>query len=402
MSLVPGIMASCARASGAATFAEVELYTQNAYFLFQLLQVFLIRTITDTAATAVVQIVQDPTSVFGTLAEALPTSSNFYISYFILQGFLMAIDVMTQVVSCVFFNIVYRFWAMTPRRMYQKWTALESVSWGAVMPVHTCIVVISVTYAVIAPFILLWSTISIWIFYQAYRYNVIFVSDTQANTHGLIYPRALKQLFAGVYIAEVCLIGILAVSKAPGQAILMVLFLIFTILYHITLSRALDPLLDNMPCTIQAAEDVVQMQTTRDDGHDKMMEEGLSSVPSSCESQPSSTQRTGAGMLNKFFRPWAFADYWTLRELVSQGCQLDFEELEPDEETRAYLPPSVANPAPELWLPQDGARVSRREVAETKSVIPITDEGCTLDARNRIDWDMVESRPPIWREKVVY
>lgn len=141
--MVPGIMRFCARVSGATTLAEIELYTQNAYFIFQLLQVFLIRTVTDTAATAVVQIVQDPTSVFSTLAEALPTSSNFYISYFILQGFGIAVDVMTQVVSCVFFNIVYWYWATTPRRMYQEWTTLESVSWGSVMPVHTCIVVIS-------------------------------------------------------------------------------------------------------------------------------------------------------------------------------------------------------------------------------------------------------------------
>lgn len=143
MSLVPGIMRRCARLAGAATAAEAELFTQNAYFIFQLLQVFLIRTITDTAATAIVQVVQDPTSVFSILAEALPTSSNFYISYFIIQGFTIAIDVMTQVVTCVFFNIMYRFWSGTPRRMYSRWTALESVSWGSILPVHTGIVVIS-------------------------------------------------------------------------------------------------------------------------------------------------------------------------------------------------------------------------------------------------------------------
>lgn len=143
MSLVPGIMRFCARISGAATHAEVELFTQNAYFMFQLLQVFLIRTITDTASAAIVQVVQEPPRVFSILAEALPTSSNFYISYFIIQGFTIAVDVMTQVVTCVFFTIIYRFWAVTPRRMYQKWTRLQTVSWGSVLPVHTGIVVIS-------------------------------------------------------------------------------------------------------------------------------------------------------------------------------------------------------------------------------------------------------------------
>ena len=111
--------------------------------MFQVVQVFLIRTITDTASTAIVQIVQSPTSAFEILAEALPTSSNFYISYFIIQGFTIATDVMTQVVSLVVFNVFYRFFARTPRAMYDKWTTLKAIRWGSVMPTITGIVIIS-------------------------------------------------------------------------------------------------------------------------------------------------------------------------------------------------------------------------------------------------------------------
>ena len=39
------------------------------------------------------------------------------------------------------------------------------------------------------------------LFYLAYRYNILFVSETSVDTQGLIYPRALKQLFTGVYLA---------------------------------------------------------------------------------------------------------------------------------------------------------------------------------------------------------
>lgn len=195
------------------------------------------------------------------------------------------------------------------------------------------------------------------------------------------------------------MIGILAVSQAPGQAILMVIFLIFTVLYQITLGRALDPLLYNMPCTIQSAEDKLQSRSA--DGEEtKMMEEGLANVSSESESIGKPAARPN--FVQKFFRPWVFADYWTLRDLVSKGANPDIDEYEADVDRRAYLPPSVANPAPELWLPQDGAGISRQEVIDTRSVIAITDEGCTLSAKNRIEWDMVEARPPLWRKKVVF
>jgi calcium permeable stress-gated cation channel len=143
MSFVPGIMQRAARFAGVASEAEVELFTQNGFFMFQLVQVFLIRTITDTASSAIVQIVKSPTLVFSTLAEALPTSSNFYISYFIIEGITIAIDVMTQCVGCVVFGIAYKLFAKEPRAMYKKWTTLSSISWGGVLPVYTGIVVIS-------------------------------------------------------------------------------------------------------------------------------------------------------------------------------------------------------------------------------------------------------------------
>jgi hypothetical protein len=81
------------------------------------------------------------------------------------------------------------------------------------------------------------------LFYLAYRYNVLYVAETEIDTHGLIYPQALKQLLWGVYLAEICLVGMFIVSKAAGPAFLMAIFLALTILCHISLAKALNPLL---------------------------------------------------------------------------------------------------------------------------------------------------------------
>jgi hypothetical protein len=57
---------------------------------------------------------------------------------------------------------------------------------------------------------------------------------------------------------------------------------------------------------------------------------------------------------------------------------------------------------PLLWIPRDGGGVSRREVRLTGRVIPITDEEAHLDEKNKVVWDKVGMKPPIWEEKVFY
>lgn len=143
MSLVPVFMRALAKLAGCVSLSQAELFTQNAYFVFQVVQVFLIRTITDSAASAIVDIVDNPGSIFNTLSSAIPTSSNFYIAYFIVQGLTIATSVMTQVVGCFVFQIFYKFLSGTPRAMYTKWTTLSGLMWGSLLPVYTNIAVIS-------------------------------------------------------------------------------------------------------------------------------------------------------------------------------------------------------------------------------------------------------------------
>lgn len=259
MSLVPVIMRLCAKLSGEPSYSRVELFTQNAYFVFLVVQVFLVTTFTSSAAAVVNDILADPTSAPTVLASNLPKASNFYISYFIVQGLSVAASVISQVIGFVIFTILYKFLTGTPRGLYSKWAKLSAISWGSTLPVYTNITVIAIVYAVIAPLCLGFSTIGMGLFYFAWRYNVLFVTDTGIDTRGLIYPRAVKQLFTGIYLSEVCLIGLFGASVAIGPLVLMVVFLIFTIFFHLSLNNAVNPLLYNLPQSLMAEEESRRM-----------------------------------------------------------------------------------------------------------------------------------------------
>lgn len=142
MSLVPVIMRLCAKLAGEPSLARVELFTQNAYFVFQVVQVFLVVTIGSSASAVIPGIIDNPASATSLLAQRIPTASNFYISYFVLQGLTIAASTISQVVGFFVFKILYKFLAGTPRKMYMKWATLSSISWGTVLPPLTNIAVI--------------------------------------------------------------------------------------------------------------------------------------------------------------------------------------------------------------------------------------------------------------------
>ncbi|TGJ83315.1 hypothetical protein E0Z10_g5464 [Xylaria hypoxylon] len=398
MSLVPIIMRLCAKLSGEPSLSRVELFTQNAYFAFQVIQVFLVSTLTSAASAVGYQVFKHPDQVTSLLAENLPKASNFYISYFIVQGLGVAASVLSQAVGFVIFTLVYKFLSGTPRSLYTKWANLSAISWGSVLPVYTNIAVISITYAGIAPLMLGFATIGISIFYLAWRYNIFFVTDAQIDTRGLIYPRALKQLLTGVYIAELSMIGIFGASVAIGPLILMIIFLIFSILLNITINNAIDPLLYNLPRTLAEEEATRSRNEAVENGEKEMhLAENVTNG--------SSTNTTGGkklGLFAKFFKPWQYCDYEAMRKLVPNHDFAVYNTYTDEVVRDAYFPPSVTSGTPLLWIPEDPLGISKQEIRDTSNVIPITDEGCTLTDKNKLEWDTETVRPPVWEEKIIY
>ncbi|KAG7424508.1 putative membrane protein [Fusarium oxysporum f. sp. raphani] len=381
----------------------------KAYFIFQVLQVFLVQTLSNSFISSLVTILRNPNNVFGMLSSSIPTASNFYISFFIVQGLTIATSVLTQVFGFAMFTLSSRFTNRSPRIMYDKWTTLSTISLGSLMPIYTNMAVISIIYSVIAPFLLFWSTISMGLFYLAYRYNVLYVADTDVDTRGLIYPQALKQLLFGVYAAEICLAGMFIVSKAAGPSFLMIIFLALTVLCHVSLVKVLDPLLYNLPISRHFENDRINRSQQRkpDDGQ---VRNGASAISRGASKRKTARKlvstaagrdRNKANFVSEWIKSRIFVDYAAVEQLVYHE-DLIVPEYSEDAEAKAYYPPSVTSQTPSLWIPGDYAGISNNEVVDTGKIAPISNKGCHLNRSNGIQWETDSPRPPDWCEKVMY
>ena len=142
MALLPIILRLMAKLGGMPSLARVELRTQNFYFAFQVVQVFLVTTLSSAITASITPILNNPSSVTSLLATNLPLSSNFYISYFILQGLTISSGALLQIVGLILFKLLGKILDKTPRKMYKRFSSLAGLGWGTVFPIYTNLAVI--------------------------------------------------------------------------------------------------------------------------------------------------------------------------------------------------------------------------------------------------------------------
>ena len=421
MALLPIILRKMAKLAGKPSLSSVELRVQNTYFLFQVIQVFLVTTVTSSASASVVAIIQNPSSVTSLLGQDLPKASNFYISYFVLQGLTISAGAVLQLVGVILFKVLGKFLDSTPRKMYKRFATLSGLGWGTVFPVYTLLTtigersyrphvyytanaLIAITYSIIAPLVLGFATVGLYLIYLAYRYNLLYVFNANIDTQGLVYPRALQQTTTGVYLSIICLIGLFAIKTAIGPLILMIVYLIFIVLFHFSLNSAIDPLLMYLPKSLQAEEEsLLSLEDGKTNGDGITDKKGLQVTANDTgtdgkELPPAPHKKPN--FITKFLHPEIYTDYQTLRRLVPRG----FAEIEyaPEVERDAFYHPAIASPTPILWIPRDEMGVSRQECRHSSKVIPMTDDGAGFDEKGKMVWDQETARPPIYQEKIYY
>lgn len=120
----------------------VELYTQNCYFAFQVIQVFLVTTLSSAVSASLTQILEKPTSAASLLSLDLPKASNFYISYILVQCLGFGAGQLVPVFSLFYFYVLQKG-TKDNRKTYQRWHRLRKVHWGRLFPVFTNLGVIS-------------------------------------------------------------------------------------------------------------------------------------------------------------------------------------------------------------------------------------------------------------------
>ncbi|KAG0644996.1 hypothetical protein D0Z07_9212 [Hyphodiscus hymeniophilus] len=208
VAMVPVVLRLLANMQGLHSRQAVENCVQIYYFAFLFIQVFLAVSLSAGTATVIGELSGSVKAVPAVLAQNLPKACNYFFSYILIHTFTTIVSVLVKVSDLVHLAILSPILDKTAR---QKWMREESLGlqrWGTFLPVFTNIACIGLTYSVIAPLILVCSTICFGALSILYRFYPPNLTEKDLVTCGLFYPTAIRQLFTGIYFMELCTAGL--------------------------------------------------------------------------------------------------------------------------------------------------------------------------------------------------
>ncbi|PKY01335.1 DUF221-domain-containing protein [Aspergillus campestris IBT 28561] len=428
MALLPLMLRFLCRAQGLHTGMGVELTVQNYYFAFMFVQLFLVVAVSSSFST-IINNVTNVTSWPELLAQNIPLSSNYFFSYMILQAMSVSAGALVQIVNLVSWFIFGPMFDSTARTKWARTTNLNQMQWGTFFPVYTTLASIGLIYCVISPLIMVFNVLTFGLFWFVYRYNTLYVTKFRFDTGGLLFPRAINQLFTGIYVMEVALIGLFFLVRdvdgtvaCEGQAICMIVVLVLTIGYQILLNEAFGPLIRYLPITLEddavrRDEEFERAQRTRlglarDDDESDVVEPRQREVsPARLMPRRQSWVDRSPNQRSKYFGNSSSTSVPTIQRIQEDmaedaesqdpsphragralfaGIQDELEDLTPDERDqlvqRAFQHDALRAKRPVIWIPRDDLGVSDDEIYRTQRFskhIWISNEYQALDGKCR-------------------
>ncbi|KAL9600002.1 MAG: hypothetical protein Q9219_003471 [cf. Caloplaca sp. 3 TL-2023] len=257
------------------------------------------------------------------------------------------------------------------------------------------------------------------------------------DTHGLLFNNAISQLFAGIYVMEVVLIGLFLLVRdsddnvaCQAQSIIMIVVLILTAAFHFVMEQHLRPLYEFLPVTVEdSAVDAerrllgrcdnvkASLDEERGNSNDTEVSKELpdqsidSGLPSRSQmksmSMTADNARTGLSRLKRETAS-KIADIQVRlperpaisrrREVADRlsaaiaGYPDELTDLTVEERAAqlraAFQDPVTRESAPVIWIPQDKAGISEDAIAQSKKYgryLQYSNAGAYLTAENKCE-----------------
>ncbi|EST05666.1 protein of unknown function DUF221 [Kalmanozyma brasiliensis GHG001] len=399
--LLPIFLRLLSRLSGTPTRSAIELDLQGRFAAFQIVQNFLFLTLISGNAGQIAQFVtqvgQNPANFPGLLAEAIPKGSLFFLSFIALTGLSGAASLFAQVAGLAVYYVKKFLLASTPRKVWHIDHDTGAPAWGTLFPQMTLITVIGIGYVVIAPIVNIFVVFTFFLFYLGYKYLFLYVYDNKpaGETSGLFFGKAIRHLFAGLYVEMVMLTAIFFLAQSEDanggnrmqsaipEGAFMIILIVIVMGFHYFLNDSFKELETALPLTLTAGnstEGQLQGNFTRTSGETAYTEKRHINAQGSPDETP------GAGVNGLQPHGVNGAGVGSAEKHQSAGG------LTPEQE-QAFFHPSLTGEQKPIWLPNDKFGIGRAGVASArKAGLDATYEHTSVTEKGQVETDAYE--PP--------
>ncbi|CAN3499820.1 uncharacterized protein Rsn1p [Diutina catenulata] len=406
MFMLPIFIRTAAQVAGSPTSQKIEDYTQKVYMVFQIVNGFLVAALMSSVVATVQKIIDHPDSAMQMLASQLPLSSNFYIAYLALNAFTIAGGTLFQVVSLILFYVLGNLLDRTVRAKWTRFTTLDSMLWGTSYPAYTLLAVITLVYAVISPIILLFGAFTFFMIYIAYAHNMIYCMGQSADGRGIYYPNALSQTISGIYLGQICLLGLCAVGKGWGAIVLAFIGLVVTVMWHVRMNHTYNRMEGYIPLDAMRSLDGTTPTPSfngtteyekkvlsrprkgvlkENEDHAELERELEDDVKHPIVPLLADRDFKERGNYNWFIRYFRYDVFKNFRHAMLDLPQSYFDSYpEEADDKHAYSSPAASAACPAVWIPRDPMGLSAIELDRLQKVVKASDENASFNEKGEI------------------
>ncbi|KAJ3348291.1 hypothetical protein HDU83_001421, partial [Entophlyctis luteolus] len=150
-------------------------------------------------------VAENPAVIFTLLGETLPTGATFFINYIIVDTVFFGIELLRPTI--LIWNALCKISDMTPRQIHEMNLYTSYLNFGILYPMPILIFVIGLLYSVIAPLIMIPTTLYFGLGYMVYRNQLLFVYVKEWEAYGKHWAKAFTRIIIGLIIFQITMVG---------------------------------------------------------------------------------------------------------------------------------------------------------------------------------------------------
>ncbi|KAK4440204.1 CSC1-like protein ERD4 [Sesamum alatum] len=231
LALLPKFLLFLSKAEGIASESHAQRAASGKYFYFSVLNVFIGVTVGNTLFTTLKRIEKDPNSLVPLLAESIPGSATFFLTFVALKFFVGYGLELSRIVPLIIFHLKKKYLCKTEAELKEAW-APGDLGYATRIPADMLILTIVLCYSVIAPLIIPFGIIYYGLGWVVLRNQVLKVYVPSYESYGKIWPHIYVRIMASLILYQATMLGYFSAKEfiyTPVLIPLLVLSFIFVL-----------------------------------------------------------------------------------------------------------------------------------------------------------------------------
>ena len=260
--LLPPLFIAIGRSEGMTSFSDVQMRAFSRYFLFQVVNVFLVTTIAGSIFDTIAVILDNPETMFELLGNSLPRMSSFFITFVTIKTFLglgvELVRTMSLVQSLLRFVLFPNATLRMKRNPVIGLRAIDDPGWfpfHKVLAQDMLIVVIAVVFAVVAPMVLLPCAMFCLFSRIMWTHHHLYVYESVFETGGQFWPKIFRRFVFGLIIAQMTITGQFFLKEARHEAYATIALMFMTYFFLRSTRARYDPSSSTLPLEVATVMD---------------------------------------------------------------------------------------------------------------------------------------------------